>query len=85
MSGVTVERWGDDLAVRLPDDVVRAIGIHEGDNVEVTVLKGAVVLRPTLSEADRRDMAAAAEELLREGRGVDFGEPIRALIEEGRR
>lgn len=32
-----VSKWGDSLAVRLPDTVVDALGLKEGDEVEVTV------------------------------------------------
>jgi len=28
-----VEKWGDTLAVRLPADVVRALGLQDGDEV----------------------------------------------------
>ncbi|MBY4897802.1 AbrB/MazE/SpoVT family DNA-binding domain-containing protein [Cupriavidus sp. AU9028] len=32
---VRVEKWGDSLAVRLPEDVVAAFGLKEGDDVDV--------------------------------------------------
>lgn len=86
MAEAVIGRWGKSLAVRLPADAVRSARLAEGERVEVSVENGAVVLRPTLTEAERRDMAAAAEELLREGRGVSFGGlSIREMIEEGRR
>jgi len=30
-----VEKWGDDLAIRLPADVVEALGLHEGAEIEI--------------------------------------------------
>lgn len=32
-----VAKWGNSLALRLPSDVVRALGLNEGDEVEVHV------------------------------------------------
>jgi len=35
---VQVSRWGNSLAVRLPASVVEALGLEEGDDVEIHVL-----------------------------------------------
>mgnify|MGYP006308671783 CR=1 FL=1 len=32
-----VSRWGNSLAVRLPASVVKALGLQEGDNIELVV------------------------------------------------
>jgi antitoxin MazE len=32
-----VAKWGNSLAVRLPASVVEALGLHEGDEVEIQV------------------------------------------------
>jgi len=34
---VRVAKWGNSLAVRLPKSVVDALGLHEGDPIEITV------------------------------------------------
>jgi len=33
-----VSKWGNSLAVRLPAAVVEALGLHEGDDIEVHVI-----------------------------------------------
>ncbi|MBN6740429.1 AbrB/MazE/SpoVT family DNA-binding domain-containing protein [Acidithiobacillus ferrivorans] len=33
-----VSKWGNSLAVRLPAAVVAALGLKEGDNIEIEVL-----------------------------------------------
>ncbi len=45
MSQVTVGRWGRSLAIRLPDEVVRAAGITNGECVEVEARNGEIVIR----------------------------------------
>ena len=32
-----VAKWGNSLAVRLPASVVEALGLHEGDEIEIRV------------------------------------------------
>ena len=32
-----VAKWGNSLAVRLPSAVVKALGLKEGDEIEITV------------------------------------------------
>jgi antitoxin MazE len=32
-----VEKWGDDLAIRLPDEVVELLDLKEGDEVDVRI------------------------------------------------
>jgi len=32
-----VSKWGDSLAVRLPDEVVRELELKEGDQIEIRV------------------------------------------------
>ena len=35
-----VARWGNSLAVRLPASVVKALGLREGDDIEIHVADG---------------------------------------------
>ncbi len=41
-----VSRWGNSLAVRLPTAIVEALGLKEGDDIEIHVL-GEKVLEVT--------------------------------------
>ncbi|MDR3090448.1 MAG: AbrB/MazE/SpoVT family DNA-binding domain-containing protein [Desulfobulbaceae bacterium] len=38
-----VARWGNDLALRLPDSLVQALNLNEGDDVEVRVMDERVL------------------------------------------
>lgn len=35
-----VSKWGNSLAIRLPVAVVEALGLKEGDDIEITVADG---------------------------------------------
>jgi antitoxin MazE len=45
MSHVTVGKWGKNLAVRFPGDVARAVGLREGEQVEIESHDGAIIIR----------------------------------------
>jgi antitoxin MazE len=42
----TVQKWGNSLAVRIPQAVARQIGIEDGDTIQMAVEANALVLRP---------------------------------------
>lgn len=54
-----VGRWGNSLAVRLPAAVVEALGLKEGDEIEIEVVG------ERRFEVQRRDQRAEALETLR--------------------
>src|SRR5271168_1650118 len=45
MSHSTVGKRGKNLAVRLPGDVAREVGLREGEQVEIETQDGAIVIR----------------------------------------
>ena len=48
-----VAKWGNSLAIRLPAAVVEALGLKEGDEIDVRVSKDSALelaSRPTLEE-----------------------------------
>ena len=57
MTKVTISRWGDSAAIRLPDAVMEELNLKEGDVVELSAGDGKVlvekkhpILAPTLAE-----------------------------------
>jgi antitoxin component of MazEF toxin-antitoxin module len=85
MSQVTIGRWGKNLAVRLPGEVVRAIGVTDGERVEIEAKGHDIVIRRAEAQA-RADALAAAEEIIAEAEHYSLGEiSIRELIDDGRR
>jgi antitoxin MazE len=41
-----VDRWGDELAVRIPGDFARGLNLREGTELEVSLVDGGMLLRP---------------------------------------
>lgn len=73
-----IRKWGNSLAVRLPRDLARTLGLTEGSTVELELVDGGAMIRPVQK---RRPRARSLDELL-EGvtpdvvhDEVDWGEP----------
>jgi antitoxin MazE len=46
MATLTLSKWGNAQAVRLPKDMREQVGMADGSRVEATVKDGVIVLRP---------------------------------------
>ena len=52
-----VAKWGNSLAVRIPADVARTLGLKEGDEIELRAASDGTI--EVMSEAQRREHALA--------------------------
>lgn len=87
MTKAIVGKWGKSLAVRVPSDVARHIGLIDGEAVEIEDVDGDLVIRRDAAKAAKRqraEEAVAAIRELRKGHRLN-GVSIRELIDEGRR
>jgi len=87
MSHSVIGKWGKSLAVRVPVDVARTIGLVDGETVEIAVQDGDLVIRRRAAHVRARpDAEAAAAEIIADSRRHTLGRlSIRDLLEEGRR
>jgi antitoxin MazE len=75
---LNIARWGNSLALRIPAEYARHVGIKEGDSVEATLTAdGALAIRPV-----RWDRKAFAKELAQTRDAMLMGTSV---IEELRR
>ncbi len=44
---LTIQKWGNSLAVRLPAPIAKNAHIHTGTMVELTVHEGNIIVKPT--------------------------------------
>jgi antitoxin MazE len=45
MMHARVGRWGNNLAVRLPGEIIRAVPLRDGDDVEIEAKADTIVIR----------------------------------------
>lgn len=85
MTQVTVGKWGKNLAVRLPGEIVRAAGLSNGESVDISTRDGDIVIRRAVAEAHAA-ARSAADEIITEAEQYSLDDAtIRQLLEEGRR
>ena len=65
-----VAKWGNSLAVRIPADVVRALGLKEGDDIDLCALDSGQLA--IVSERQRREAAVAELRKFRGWMPADF-------------
>ena len=46
----TVTKWGNSLAVRIPQNLARELLVEEGTEVELSVIDGVLVVKPTVQK-----------------------------------
>lgn len=49
MSQVTVGKWGKNLAIRFPGEIVKAAGLGDGERVDIETHDGDIVIRRAVS------------------------------------
>jgi antitoxin MazE len=71
-----VQRWGDSLAVRIPESAAARAGLHEGSIVNLDENRGQAVLAPIVKPGDTLEelLEGVTDENLHGE--TDFGEPV---------
>ena len=78
MINLQIAKWGNSLAVRIPADYVRQIGVKEGDQLQVHMgADGALNLRPA-----RWSRKAFAQELARDSHALPLGTSVMEQLRE---
>jgi antitoxin MazE len=80
-----IGKWGKNLALRLPAEIVKATGLHTGEQVDIEMRGGEIIIR----RCDAAAIAAAqiaAEEIIAESELHPLDEAeILEMVREGRR
>lgn len=78
MMHLQIAKWGNSLAVRIPADYVRQIGIKEGDQLEAHLsVDGALSLRPA-----HWSRQAFAKELEQKLEGLPMGTSVMGMLRD---
>jgi len=55
---IQIGKWGNSLAVRLPGNYAKDLGLTEGMNLDVSVTEGGLLLRPRRKEYSLEELVA---------------------------
>src|SRR3989344_5605433 len=74
-----VQKWGNSLAVRIPDDVVEDMGLVPGKEVTVRKVRNTVVIAPVQTKKEKRPtLEELVAKITPENRHdeIDWGAPM---------
>ena len=71
----TISKWGNSLAVRIPAAFAETVGLEEGTVVEIKVRAGRLIIVPTDSRYELRELI---DQITPENSHelVDWGKPV---------
>lgn len=70
-----VKKWGNSLALRLPQHMAADLHIMEGATVTLTVEGATLIVKPTRKRYRLADLLAQLDESKKRHKEVDWGEP----------
>lgn len=73
MRTFTVAKWGNSLALRLPQHLAESVKLTEGQSVEINVVDETLVIRPTRQKPKLADLLAGYERRTGE---AEWGAPV---------
>ena len=86
MKRVIVGKWGQNLAIRIPFEIVRAANLRDGEDVEIETVDGNILIRRFAARSNNLEQAhRAADEIVADSEGRSLnGVTLRELRDEGR-
>ena len=73
-----VQKWGNSQGLRLTKALLQEVQIHVGDEVNVSVQKGRIIIEPVTKVRGKYDLKELVLKMPQEYRAeeLDWGEPI---------
>ncbi len=74
---LSIKKWGDSLAIRLPTTLAKDMGLQDGALVDLSVTQGGILIRPQKS-TPKYDLASLLDQITDENlhAEVGTGEPV---------
>lgn len=70
-----VQKWGNSLAVRIPNQFAKNLGVENGSEVELQIFEDEMVVKPVKTKPILDDLLAKTWGKTNPHLGYDFGEP----------
>ncbi|RID86030.1 AbrB/MazE/SpoVT family DNA-binding domain-containing protein [Mesobacillus zeae] len=70
---VTVQKWGNSLAVRIPSKIVKQLGVQNGSQIKLELLDNVMVIKPVRTKPSLDDLLAQVKGKTNPHLDYDFG------------
>jgi antitoxin MazE len=71
----SVQRWGNSLAIRIPNQFTKTLGIKKGSEIELQFLNEKMIIKPVKKKPTLDDLLAKAKGKTNPHLDYDMGEP----------
>ena len=71
----TVQKWGNSLAVRIPNQFAKNLGVVNGSEIELQLLDDEMIVRPVKTKPSLEDLLQRAKGKKNPHLNYDFGQP----------
>ena len=73
-----VQKWGNSQGLRLTKEILRSANISIGDEVDISVYKGEIIIKPVSSIRDKNNLKDLISKLPKDykQKEEDWGEPV---------
>ncbi|TYU99878.1 AbrB/MazE/SpoVT family DNA-binding domain-containing protein [Listeria monocytogenes] len=58
MATVSIKKWGNSKAIRLPNNILNALNIHENDDLQIEVIDNKTILTKAVADFTIEDLFA---------------------------
>ena len=74
----TIQKWGNSQGLRLAKAILQEAQLNVGDEVDISVKNGRIIIEPTTKVRGRYDLQELLSKMPKEYRveELDWGEPI---------
>jgi antitoxin MazE len=72
---VNVQKWGNSLAVRIPSQFAKNLGVKNGSQIELELLDDEMVIRPVKTKPTLDDLLAQTKGKTNPHMNYEFGVP----------
>ncbi len=72
---VTIQKWGNSLAIRIPSQFAKNLGVKNGSQVELELLDDELVIRPVKIKPTLDDLLAQTKGKTNPHLDYEFGIP----------
>lgn len=73
---VTLKKWGNSLAVRLPKEITSSVDLHENSKVKLSIVNGNIVATPIKESKITLDDILLGVTPENYGKVIDLGVPV---------
>lgn len=71
----TVQKWGNSLAVRIPNEFAKNLGVTNGSKIELQLFDNELIVKPVKIKPTLEDLLARAQGKRNPHLDYDFGMP----------